>query len=40
MPPSWGTQDIDDIIKPATIWDRHKYLNLWLINMGGSDSAC
>jgi hypothetical protein len=28
MPPSWGTQDIDDIIKPATIWDRHKYLNL------------
>ena len=37
--PSWEMQDIDDIIKPATIWDRHKYLNLWSINMGGSDSS-
>jgi hypothetical protein len=39
MQPSWGQQDIDDIIKPATIWNRHKYLNLWSVNLGGDDSS-
>jgi Pregnancy-associated plasma protein-A/Secretion system C-terminal sorting domain len=39
MQPSWEIQDVDDIIKPSTIWDRHKYLNLWSINFGGVDSS-
>lgn len=34
---SWDDENtIDNTIKPATIWDRNKYLNIWTVNMGGS----
>ncbi|HNL07510.1 MAG TPA: hypothetical protein PKH93_08050, partial [Chitinophagales bacterium] len=29
------TSYIDNTIKPATIWDRSKYLNIWVTNIGG-----
>ncbi|MBE7443502.1 MAG: T9SS type A sorting domain-containing protein [Flavobacteriales bacterium] len=32
---SWGWSDIQSIIKPSTIWDRNKYLNLWTLEFGG-----
>ncbi len=34
---SWDNENsIDNTIKPATIWDHNKYLNIWTVNMGGS----
>jgi hypothetical protein len=30
-----STSYIDGTIKPATIWDRTKYLNIWTANLGG-----
>ncbi len=30
---SWDRQSIDLIVKPATIWDPSKYLNMWSVNM-------
>ena len=34
---TWNDEnDIDGNLKPATIWDPSKYLNIWSINMGGS----
>lgn len=34
---SWDTEtDIDNTLKPATIWDHTKYLNVWSVRMGGS----
>lgn len=33
---SWDTDnDIDNILKPATIWDHLSYMNIWSVNMGG-----
>lgn len=33
---TWNTQDdIDNTLKPATIWDHTKYLNIWSVKMGG-----
>lgn len=29
---SWSTTDIDDIVKPQTIWNPDKYLNIWVVN--------
>ncbi|MCC7331607.1 MAG: T9SS type A sorting domain-containing protein, partial [Flavobacteriales bacterium] len=34
---SWEWLDIQSIIKPSTIWDRNKYLNLWTLEFGGDD---
>jgi hypothetical protein len=28
---SWSTDDIDNIVKPATIWDPEQYMNMWSI---------
>ncbi len=34
---TWDTEnDIDGVLKPATIWDRRKYLNIWSCNFGGA----
>ncbi len=34
---SWDTDaDIDNTLKPATIWDHTKYLNIWSVRMGGT----
>jgi hypothetical protein len=33
---TWNTEtDIDQNLKPATIWDRSRYLNIWSVRMGG-----
>lgn len=34
--PSWDMDDIDDIVKPATIWDATQYMNMWSINFSDS----
>ncbi|QDO93344.1 T9SS type A sorting domain-containing protein [Formosa sediminum] len=34
---SWSTADIDDIVKPATIWDPTQYMNMWSITFTRSD---
>ncbi len=31
--------DIDNTLKPSTIWDNNKYLNIWSVRMGGSLAA-
>lgn len=31
---SWSTFDAN--VKPNTIWDNHKYLNIWIANLGSS----
>jgi hypothetical protein len=31
--------DIESIIKPNTIWDRTKYLNIWVVTLGGTASS-
>lgn len=33
----WEINDIDGILKPATVWNRNKYLNIWTCNIGGTD---
>ncbi len=34
---TWDTDvDIDNTLKPATIWDHTKYLNIWSVRMGGT----
>ncbi|MBL0308234.1 MAG: zinc metalloprotease [Bacteroidetes bacterium] len=34
---SWDSSStIDKVLKPATIWDRNRYLNIWTVRMGGS----
>ena len=35
-PTSWTDVTFDATPKPATIWDRDKYLNLWSANLGSS----
>lgn len=34
---SWNTDSlIDNVLKPATIWDNKRYLNIWSVRMGGT----
>jgi hypothetical protein len=34
---TWDSEnDIDNTLKPATIWDKNRYLNIWSVRMGGS----
>ncbi|MFZ9680667.1 MAG: M43 family zinc metalloprotease [Bacteroidia bacterium] len=32
---SWSTSAIDATIKPATVWDPTRYLNIWVVNISG-----
>jgi PKD repeat protein len=32
---SWSISSIDATIKPATIWDPTRYLNIWVVNISG-----
>ena len=32
---SWDRGAINDTLKPTTIWDRDRYLNIWTCNFGG-----
>ncbi|MFC3159527.1 zinc metalloprotease [Chryseobacterium arachidis] len=33
---SWATTAIDDYVKPLTIWDPTKYMNMWSVNFSDS----
>lgn len=33
----WSIDDIEDILKPATIWDPTQYMNIWTVNFSRSD---
>jgi hypothetical protein len=32
---SWNYDDLETTLKPATIWDPTRYLNIWTANLGG-----
>lgn len=34
---SWTQQEVDNLVKPSTIWDRNKYLNFWCVNVVDPD---
>ena len=34
--PSWSTTQINNTVKPSTIWDPTKYLNMWSVNFTDS----
>lgn len=36
---SWDMSTINSVVKPVSIWDRDKYLNLWTLEFGGVDVA-
>ncbi|MBP7821878.1 MAG: T9SS type A sorting domain-containing protein [Saprospiraceae bacterium] len=36
---SWTMSQIESSLKPQTIWDRNKYLNLWTVIFGGTDAG-
>ena len=36
---SWDISQIESSVKPPTIWDRNKYLNLWTLEFGGADAG-
>lgn len=36
---SWDRPDIESTLKPQTIWNRDKYLNIWIVRMGGDLAA-
>ncbi len=31
----WENEEIEKILKPQTIWDPNKYMNMWTLNFGG-----
>ncbi len=33
---SWDQNPIEQQVKPSTIWDRTKYLNIWVVRVGGT----
>ncbi|HEY6144502.1 MAG TPA: T9SS type A sorting domain-containing protein [Flavobacterium sp.] len=34
---SWSSEEIDAIVKPATIWNPTQYLNMWSVQFSGSN---
>ena len=34
----WTRDEIDEYVKPQTIWNPNKYLNIWTLAFGGDDS--
>lgn len=36
---SWTSTQINNTLKPSTIWDRNQYLNIWSVAFGGSSSG-
>jgi hypothetical protein len=36
---SWGMDDFDVNVKPETIWDISKYLNIWITTIGNPDEG-
>ncbi|TDB61387.1 M43 family zinc metalloprotease [Arundinibacter roseus] len=35
--PSWSRNDIENILKPSTIWDPDKYYNIWVLDFASTD---
>lgn len=35
---NWTKNDIENILKPGTIWDPDKYFNVWVLNFASSES--
>lgn len=35
---NWNRNDIENILKPGTIWDPDKYFNVWVLNFSSSES--
>jgi hypothetical protein len=35
---SWVSSEIENTLKPSTIWDRDEFLNIWVLEFGGDDS--
>lgn len=33
---TWSDTDIDNILKPATIWDPDRYFNIWVVDFGNT----
>lgn len=36
---SWTQSQIDQTVKPQTIWDPERYCNVWVVNFGGSSAS-
>ncbi len=36
---NWTMDELENTLKPATIWDRDSYLNLWTCDFGGVNSS-
>ncbi|MBE2207553.1 MAG: T9SS type A sorting domain-containing protein [Saprospiraceae bacterium] len=36
---TWTTSQVNSTVKPATIWNRDQYLNVWSVAFGGSSSG-
>lgn len=36
---SWTTSEVDTYVKPATIWDPTKYMNMWSVRFGGASAS-
>jgi hypothetical protein len=34
----WEVESIETMLKPNTIWDPNRYLNMWVVNFGGENS--
>lgn len=34
---SWSETEVNDIVKPATIWDPNQYMNMWTVNFTDED---
>ncbi len=35
----WEVTSFDATVKPATAWDRTKYMNIWVVTIGGADDG-
>ena len=35
---NWNRNDIENDLKPRTIWDPNKYYNVWVLEFGGTDN--
>jgi len=36
---TWTSSQVNSTVKPATIWDRNQYLNVWSVAFGGGSSG-
>jgi PKD repeat protein len=36
---SWSRNDIENVLKPSSIWDPDKYYNIWVLDFASSDAS-